>query len=71
MVRISVFNNSLLFSEMKASKEEMDSANLDLCDRDYCAHLLIDYRVCRDNVWPFVYKCHHEKHTYLECEYDE
>nr|XP_053632556.1 NADH dehydrogenase [ubiquinone] 1 beta subcomplex subunit 7-like [Cherax quadricarinatus] len=54
---------------MIATLEEMESAQLPLNKRDYCAHLAIDHRACRQRVWPFTYKCAHEKHTYLNCEY--
>ncbi|XP_067640905.1 NADH dehydrogenase [ubiquinone] 1 beta subcomplex subunit 7 [Eurosta solidaginis] len=56
---------------MIATEEEMQSAKLDLADRDYCAHKLLKYRACRADVFPFVYKCHHEKHDYLTCEYED
>lgn len=56
---------------MIATQAEMESAKIPLQDRDYCAHKLIDYRACRADVFPFVYKCHHEKHDYLNCEYEE
>ena len=57
--------------EMVATPEEMESAKLDLQDRDYCAHHLLDYRACRADTFPFVYKCAHEKHVYLTCEYQD
>ncbi|XP_076062681.1 NADH dehydrogenase (ubiquinone) B18 subunit [Oratosquilla oratoria] len=56
---------------MVATQEEMESAKLPLKDRDYCAHLAIKYQACKHNVWPFVYQCAHEKHDYLNCEYDD
>lgn len=56
---------------MKATQEELESAKIPLADRDYCSHLLLEYRACRADVWPFAYKCHHEKHAYLNCQYDE
>lgn len=60
-----------LLTEMKATLEEMESAKLPLNARDYCAHLAIQNRACRQKVWPFTYKCAHEKHEYLNCQYDE
>lgn len=33
--------------EMKATWEEMDSARLTPGERDYCAHLLIDFKRCQ------------------------
>lgn len=56
---------------MIATEEEMQSAKLPLEDRDYCAHKLLQYRACRADVWPFAYKCGHERHEYLHCEYEE
>ncbi|KAK9500158.1 hypothetical protein O3M35_001472 [Rhynocoris fuscipes] len=57
--------------EMIASEEEMYSAKIPLDKRDYCAHVLLNYLKCRKEQWPWVYKCHHEKHDYLHCEYNE
>uniref|UniRef100_A0A182NH91 NADH dehydrogenase [ubiquinone] 1 beta subcomplex subunit 7 n=1 Tax=Anopheles dirus TaxID=7168 RepID=A0A182NH91_9DIPT len=56
---------------MIATEEEMEAAKLPLEARDYCAHKLIQYRACRSDVWPWAYKCAHEKHEYLNCEYDD
>lgn len=56
---------------MIATEEEMESARLPLEDRDYCAHKLLQYRSCRADVWPWAYKCAHEKHEYLTCQYEE
>lgn len=56
---------------MIATREQMESAKVPIEDRDYCAHKLINYRSCRADVFPFVYKCHHEKHDFLTCEYEE
>ncbi|KAJ6642239.1 NADH dehydrogenase [ubiquinone] 1 beta subcomplex subunit 7 [Pseudolycoriella hygida] len=56
---------------MIATEEEMISAKIPLEERDYCAHKLLDYRACRADVFPFVYKCHHAKHDYLTCQYED
>lgn len=56
---------------MIATEDEMISAKLKLNDRDYCAHLLLKYRACRKDNWPFAVKCSHEKHEYLHCEHEE
>uniref|UniRef100_A0A1B0A087 NADH dehydrogenase [ubiquinone] 1 beta subcomplex subunit 7 n=1 Tax=Glossina pallidipes TaxID=7398 RepID=A0A1B0A087_GLOPL len=53
------------------TKEEMVSAKLPLEDRDYCADVLLKYRACRTRVFPFLYKCHHERHEYMTCEYED
>lgn len=56
---------------MVATEEEMISAKLKHDVRDYCAHKLIDFAVCRRDNWPWVVKCSHEKHAYLTCQYEE
>ncbi|XP_055384511.1 NADH dehydrogenase [ubiquinone] 1 beta subcomplex subunit 7 [Condylostylus longicornis] len=56
---------------MVATEAEMQSAKLPLADRDYCAHKLLKYRACRADVFPFLFKCHHERHEYLNCEYED
>ncbi|CAG9862047.1 unnamed protein product [Phyllotreta striolata] len=56
---------------MIATEEEMRSAKIPLESRDYCAHLLLKFRDCRKENWPFPVKCHHEKHEYLNCQYDD
>ncbi|KAF5272218.1 hypothetical protein FQA39_LY01300 [Lamprigera yunnana] len=71
------FDPSLGFSgprkerKMIATERELTAAKIPLKDRDYCAHLLIDFRACRKQKWPWVVKCAHEKHTYLNCQYDD
>lgn len=56
---------------MLAKEEELKSAKIALKDRDYCSHLLLHFRACRKDAWPFVVKCEHEKHAYLNCQYHE
>lgn len=56
---------------MIATKEEMVSAGLPLKDRDYCAHILLEYRGCRKRVGPLYYRCAHERHEFLRCEFEE
>ncbi|XP_065093061.1 NADH dehydrogenase [ubiquinone] 1 beta subcomplex subunit 7 [Ochlerotatus camptorhynchus] len=56
---------------MIATEQEMEAAKLPLADRDYCAHKLIAHRACRADVWPWAYKCAHEKHDYLNCQYED
>lgn len=60
-----------LFLVMVATEKEMMSAKLELFERDYCAHKLIEYRACRADVWPWAYKCTPEKHDYQNCQYEE
>lgn len=56
---------------MIATVEEMESAKLPLADRDFCAHLLLKYRACRADKAPWLWRCGHEKHEYLQCEYED
>lgn len=56
---------------MIATKDEMDSARLNPDQRDYCAHILLRLLACKSETWPWVYKCHHQKENYLECEFEE
>lgn len=56
---------------MIATEEEMASAKLPLKYRDYCAHLYINYLACKKRKAPFFYRCHHERHEYEQCQYDE
>lgn len=72
-IAFSAFRFRLLFiiSVMIATEEEMKSAKLELFERDFCAHKLIEYRACRADVWPWAYKCTPERHDYQNCQYDE
>ncbi|XP_076353574.1 NADH dehydrogenase (ubiquinone) B18 subunit [Tachypleus tridentatus] len=56
---------------MIATQEEMESAKLPLEDRDYCAHLLLKHLACRVDQFPFVFRCAHEKHQYLDCQHED
>ncbi|CAG9772841.1 unnamed protein product [Ceutorhynchus assimilis] len=56
---------------MIATKDELVSAKIPLQDRDYCAHKLLIYQGCRKDTFPFVVKCAHEKHDFLNCKYDD
>lgn len=42
---------------IRATKEEMDSANLEPNVRDLCAHATINFRGCVTANQPFWYKC--------------
>jgi NADH dehydrogenase (ubiquinone) 1 beta subcomplex subunit 7 len=67
-------NSTLVFSAipvMIATQAEMESAKLPLEDRDYCAHMALQYRACRADVWPWASQCAHQKHEYLTCLYEE
>lgn len=56
---------------MIATEAEMVSAKLPLAERDYCAHTKIEYLRCIANVFPWNYKCAHEKHAQGTCLYEE
>lgn len=56
---------------MIATVAEMESAKIAPKDRDYCAHLLLDFRQCRKDAWPWAVKCEHQKHAYLNCQYED
>lgn len=56
---------------MIATVEEMESAKIPLEERDFCAHKKIEFLACRNDVWPWAYKCHDEKHAVLHCLYEE
>lgn len=60
-----------MIPEMIAKEEELISARIPPKFRDYCAHHLLDYTVCRYKNMPMLYKCAHEKHAYLNCEHEE
>ncbi|XP_075991232.1 NADH dehydrogenase [ubiquinone] 1 beta subcomplex subunit 7-like [Anticarsia gemmatalis] len=56
---------------MEACQEDLMSAKIPIQFRDYCAHYLLDYQICRYKYMPFVVRCAHEKHAYLECEHQD
>lgn len=60
-----------IFKVMIATEEEMYAAKIPLKNRDYCAHYLLKFQKCRKDKFPWVYRCHHEKHEYLHCLYEE
>uniref|UniRef100_A0A224XPG4 NADH dehydrogenase [ubiquinone] 1 beta subcomplex subunit 7 n=1 Tax=Panstrongylus lignarius TaxID=156445 RepID=A0A224XPG4_9HEMI len=65
------FPNGRTEKVMIATEEEMYSAKIPLNKRDYCAHHLLKFQKCRKEKFPWIYKCHHEKHEYLHCQYEE
>lgn len=56
---------------MIAKEEHLVSARIPPKYRDYCAHCLLNYQVCRYKNFPFVHLCHHERHAYLCCEHED
>lgn len=57
--------------KMKATKEEMDSCNLDADCRDFCAHLHIAWRSCIKANSPFWYKCKGIHKELAHCYHEE
>lgn len=57
--------------KMIACEDDLMSAKVPPKYRDYCAHLLMNYLVCRYKNMPFLYRCAHEKHAYLNCEHED
>merc|ERR1719266_2421090 len=45
--------------------------NVHPLDRGYCSHLLIPFHKCRSENWPFLYRCHHERHAYQQCDIED
>nr|7AR9_o Chain o, B18 [Polytomella sp. Pringsheim 198.80]7ARD_o Chain o, B18 [Polytomella sp. Pringsheim 198.80] len=58
--------------KMVATQEEMDNADIPYKYRDYCAHLIIDFKECRYG-HPLTWRinCAHELHHYNKCSYIE
>jgi len=57
--------------KMQATVEEMEAAGLAADQRDYCAHKLIELYKCRQQKFPWVVACKHQRHVYEECQYDD
>uniref|UniRef100_A0A6F9DMX3 NADH dehydrogenase [ubiquinone] 1 beta subcomplex subunit 7 n=1 Tax=Phallusia mammillata TaxID=59560 RepID=A0A6F9DMX3_9ASCI len=53
--------------EMKCTTEEMDLANIPKANRDYCAHLYMDFMKCRRDWFPEMYRCSDLLHKYQHC----
>jgi len=65
------FENGRKERVMIATENEMDAATLKPHERDYCAHLIIDFYKCRADVFPFVSRCLPERDAWSHCEYDD
>lgn len=57
--------------EMIATAAELESAMVPRRFRDYCAHKFILFEKCKRDKFPFVYRCHPEKHAMEVCQLDE
>ncbi|ODM91867.1 NADH dehydrogenase [ubiquinone] 1 beta subcomplex subunit 7 [Orchesella cincta] len=56
---------------MVATEAEMISAKVPPKLRDFCAHHYINFEKCKKDKFPFVYRCHPEKHNYEHCQYED
>ncbi|XP_065162239.1 NADH dehydrogenase [ubiquinone] 1 beta subcomplex subunit 7-like [Atheta coriaria] len=57
--------------QTSVTPDEYYSAKLEAKERDYCAHRLLEFKACRRDYWPFPVFCEHEKHMYLQCQYED
>mmetsp|Transcript_3942 Transcript_3942/g.6172 ORF Transcript_3942/g.6172 Transcript_3942/m.6172 type:complete len:104 (+) Transcript_3942:131-442(+) len=57
--------------KMKVSWETMKENHVPLHLRDFCAHDLIPLNECRRKEGPWPWTCHHEKHAYEVCQYEQ
>lgn len=62
------FNYKRKLREYDVCELHLYSARIPPKYRDYCVDRLLEYQSCRYVNFPFVFKCHHEKHSYLNCE---
>jgi len=51
------------------SQEDLRAAKVPLCDRDYCAHLLIPLNDCRRKSLYMPWACGAQRHAYEKCLY--
>lgn len=67
------FPNGRKKREMKATWEEMEKYNVEIFNRDYCAHTFIAHRKCVLANYPVqtTYNCLHEKHAMELCQWED
>lgn len=65
------YNVLPIFLVMIATKQELDSADIEPKKRDFCAHLRIHYRGCMRENLPFVTKCKGLYREMHNCYLDE
>lgn len=66
------FENGRKERAIQATREELDRANIPLDRRDYCVDYFLKFLRCREQKYPRVNSgCHHEKHEYDQCEYED
>ena len=58
-------------TEVVATQQEMNDAQLVLQQRDYCAHYLIRLLKCKRDSFPNFLACKHERHDWDYCEHLE
>ncbi|CAH1773501.1 unnamed protein product [Owenia fusiformis] len=56
---------------MQVTEEEMLAMNISKNQRDYCVHKLMEYKKCRNEKFPYVASCAHERHDWDLCVYDD
>jgi len=61
----------VLSAVFPVSHEEMESAKVPAKKRDYCVHKWIEHEKCKRDEFPYLWRCHHAKHEYEHCEYEE
>ncbi|KAK7487512.1 hypothetical protein BaRGS_00021214 [Batillaria attramentaria] len=66
------FPNGRKERTIQATREELDAAGVPLDRRDYCVDYFLKLLRCRDQNFPrTVSSCHHEKHDYEVCQYED
>ncbi|GIY68171.1 NADH dehydrogenase 1 beta subcomplex subunit 7 [Caerostris darwini] len=65
------FPNGRKERTVKTTVEEMESAGIHPSLRDYCVDEYMKFLHCRQDVFPWVYKCKHQLHAYHNCQYDD
>uniref|UniRef100_A0A3B5M5A4 NADH dehydrogenase [ubiquinone] 1 beta subcomplex subunit 7 n=1 Tax=Xiphophorus couchianus TaxID=32473 RepID=A0A3B5M5A4_9TELE len=65
------FSLNCSFSEMIATQDQMNLAQLPLGQRDYCAHHLMKLMKCKRDNWPNFLACKHERHDWDYCEHQD
>ena len=65
------FENGRKERESVLSEQEMEALQLKPEHRDYCAHFLKDFYQCRNDKWPWVSRCSHEKHLWDDCQFND
>ncbi len=59
------------YIEMKLTKEQMYLARIEPEEMGFCAHKLLQYRMCVRANQPWYTNCLHEKHEFAHCKTEE